>query len=88
MIETLKIELPPARELDFYKIAFFELDGKRLQKLIQKSMDFEVENQKNRCNDALKKQSFFNMDFSSILTPFWEGSGSQMEAKMDQRWGN
>ena len=85
MFETLKIVLPSKRELDFYKIAFFELDGKRLQKLIQKSMDFDIENQKNRCNDALKKQAFFNMDFSSIFRRFWKGLELQIEVKMDQR---
>ena len=44
MLETLKIVLPSRQELDFYKIAFFELDGKKLPKIVEKSMDFEVEN--------------------------------------------
>ena len=56
--------------------------------LIQKSMDFEVENRGNRRKHALKNQVFFHMDFSLILVPFWKGLGVQMEVKMDQRWGN
>ena len=39
--ETLKIVLPPARERNFHKIAFFGFDEKRGRKSVEKDMDFD-----------------------------------------------
>ena len=41
-LESSKIVLPSRRELNFYKIEFFELDAKRHRKQIKKGMDFDV----------------------------------------------
>ena len=45
-----------------------------------KSMDFEVENSEKSFKKRIKKQAFFSMDFSSILTPFWRVLGRVWEA--------
>ena len=73
--------LPSRRELDFYKIAFFKLDGKRLQQIIQKSMDFEVETRETSMQKRFEQISFFLhrffIDFSSILEGFGDPNGGQ-----------
>ena len=80
--------LPSRRELDFYKIAFFKLDGKRLQKIIRKSMDFEVETRDKSMNKCFEKISFFLhrffIDFSAILGGLGAPSGSQDGPKVGE----
>ena len=41
---TSKIMLPSRRELNFYKIVFSIHDDQKHAKIVQKSIDFEVEN--------------------------------------------
>ena len=80
MFETLKIVLPSRRELDFYKIAFFELDGKNIKKIIKRSMDFQVEISENSFKIALKTLSFLEDAFSGILSGFGMVFGRVWEA--------
>ena len=42
---------------------------------MQKSMVFEVENCEKWIQNALKKQAFFNIDFSAIFRGFWPRLG-------------
>ena len=79
MFEALKIVLPSRRELDFYKIAFFEFDGKNIKKIIKKSMDFQVEISENSFKNCFENSFIFGgrffWDFERIWDGFWEGLG-------------
>ena len=59
MLESLKIVLPSRRELDFYIIALFESDAKSFQKIIKKSVDFELENREKSMQKRDKIASIF-----------------------------
>ena len=70
-----KIMLPSRRELNFYKFVFSIHDDQKHAKIIQKSIDFEVENREKSMKKTLKKTSFVFIDFSSIFHRFWRRFG-------------
>ena len=79
MFETLKIVLPSRRELDFYKIAFFEFGGETHQQIIKKSMDFEMQSWDISLTSCLENACFFRVRFfinlEWILEGVWEVLG-------------
>ena len=78
--------LPSRRELNFYKIAVFDLDAKAHGKSSEKYIDFEVKIQENYGKNRFPKRGIFLLDFpvnldgqdSSKLTSrgrFWQDFG-------------
>ena len=80
MFETLKNVLPSRRELDFYKIAFFEFDGKNIKKSSKNRWIFRSKFLKIRLKIALKTLSFLEDVFSGILSGFGMVLGRVWEA--------
>ena len=82
--------LPLRRELNFYKIAVFDLDAKTYRKSSEKYIDFEVKIQENDGKNRFPKRGIFLLDFpvnldgqdSSKLTSrgrFWQHFGEKIE---------
>ena len=86
-LDTLKIVLPSRRELDFYKIAFFEFDGKNIKKSSKNRWIFRSKFPKIRLKIALKTLAFwedvFFWDFERIWDGFWEGLGGHGGSKIE-----
>ena len=80
MFEALKIVLPSRRELDFYKIAFFEFDGKNIKKSSKNRWIFRSKFPKIRLKIALKTLAFWEDVFSGILNGFGMVFGRVWEA--------
>ena len=79
MFETLKIVLPSRRELDFYKMAFFEFDGKSIKESPKNQWIFRSKIKKNRLKNAFENHCFFFIDFSWIFHGFWPCFGGSWE---------
>ena len=80
MFETLKNVLPSRQELDFYKIAFFEFDGKNIKKSSKNRWIFRSKFPKIRLKIALKTLAFWEDVFSGILSGFGMVFGRVWEA--------